>query len=410
MTAIAATGGSCQNTLSSVGEGVGASLRAVDCAAAEMAQSAFGRLFGEQGQLTFALTILLALFIAFFGYSLITGRSRIGLAALTPRMVTLVLVITFATSWLAFQSVFYNLAVGAPDQIARVLMGTQGSATSVFADKIDVVFGALIQASGNQAMNGGTSVFSPSGLMWLGGTLLLLGTVGVLATSKIALAVLMALGPVFIIMALFHGTRGLFVGWLKGLVLLAITPLFAVLGGSMMLELAVPVISTLAPIPGQIDPRAAMAFFMIGAVHAALMIMVVKVAASMVSGWTVFGLTRDENSDGAQSSSTGEMAARARASVMPRPTMISQTGGHNTPAPPRDIRMVPPTPMAANDAGSGSNRTTRETTIISGAAAHSAAPGKTGHSRTHGIGSRFRTHSSKNVSRASGTRSTEKSS
>ena len=50
---------------------------------------------------------------------------------------------------------------------------------------------------------------------------MLLGTVGVLATTKIALAILMGLGPIFIVAALFDATRGLFTGWLKAVVLMA---------------------------------------------------------------------------------------------------------------------------------------------------------------------------------------------
>jgi type IV secretion system protein VirB6 len=377
----------CQRAMENVGGGVGASLRAVDCAAADMAQAAFGRLFGAEGMLTPALTILLTLFIAFIGFGLLTGRLRIGLSSLTPRMVTLALVVTFATSWLAFQSVFYNLAVGAPDEIARVLMGIEGRATDVFADKIDLVFGALLQASGGGAMAEGGSVFSPPGLMWLGGTILLLGTVGVLATCKIALAVLMALGPVFIVMALFDGTRGLFVGWLKGVVLLAVTPLFAVLGGSMMLELAVPVISSIGAVPGQVDPRAAMAFFMIGAVHAALMIMTVKVAASMVSGWTVFGLANPPRGDEGHSTAG---AGRHAAPVMAGPAGHAGLRG-TSPAPAREIRVVAGTsPAAANDSGFPGGGASRETRIIAGAAA--AQPMHSGPkvSRTKGVGSRFR--------------------
>ena len=67
-----------------------------------------------------------------------------------------------------------------------------------------------------------------------------------LATGKIALAILLGLGPVFVVMALFPATRGLFAGWLKGVVMLALAPLFAVLGGSLMLELSVPVLRALA--------------------------------------------------------------------------------------------------------------------------------------------------------------------
>ncbi|MBN2360107.1 MAG: type IV secretion system protein, partial [Deltaproteobacteria bacterium] len=302
----------CSQALDGVGSGVAASLRAVDCAAGATAQAAFGRLFGTDGALLPVLTILLTLYVAFFAFSLITGRSRLGISALTPRMITLGLVLTFATSWIAYQGVVWNLAVGAPDQIAGVLMGSPagdkgGPATQIFADKIDVILSALVDATGQQAADAGAgagaaSTFSPPGLMWLGGTLLLLGTVGVLATCKIALAVLLALGPVFVVMALFTATRGLFTGWLKGVVLLAIAPLFAVLGGSLMLELSVPVVRTLTSTPGQIDARAAMAFFMIGTVHVALMIMVLKVAATMVAGWRVFGLVAER---------AGEAPARA---------------------------------------------------------------------------------------------------
>src|SRR5690606_18379283 len=158
----------CQQALDGVGSGVAASLYAVDCAASATAQAAFGHLFGSQGALLPALTILLTLYVAFFAFSLITGRSRIGVSALTPRMITLGLVLTFATSWLAYQGVVWNLAVGAPDYLAGVLTGSEGSATQVFADKIDVVLGALMQASDAQASETAPTTFSPEGLMWLG--------------------------------------------------------------------------------------------------------------------------------------------------------------------------------------------------------------------------------------------------
>ena len=68
-----------------VGAGIGASLRGVDCAASEMAQAAFNRLFSAEGSFGPALTILLTLWIAFLGFGLITGRTRLGLSSLTPR-------------------------------------------------------------------------------------------------------------------------------------------------------------------------------------------------------------------------------------------------------------------------------------------------------------------------------------
>lgn len=383
----------CQQALEGVGAGIGTSLRGIDCAATEMAQAAFGRLFTSDGVLGPAFTILLVLWMGFLGFALMTGRTRIGLNSLTPRMVTLVLVITFATSWLAFQSVFWNLAVGAPDEIAGVLMGTDGSATMIFADKLDVVMGALMEVSGGDAMPKDTSLFSPPGLLWAGGTMLLLGTVGILATCKIALAILMGLGPIFIAMALFDGTRGLFVGWLKGVVMLALAPLFAVLGGSLMLEIAAPVLSTLLLTPGRIDVRPAMSFFMIGAVHMALMFMVLKVATTMVAGWSVFGLARNDELD-RRASSPAPAAASPRAA--PAAASASAAAPARTAAgsttPGRDIRIAASAPVPANDTGPGnSSNVTRETRIISGgSAANSGDQGPANSNRARGIGSRFK--------------------
>lgn len=238
----------CDNQLNELGGGIASALSAVDCVASEVTAQAFGRLFAPGGSLGLALTILLTLFVAFFGISLLLGRSNLSIRSLTPRMITLGLVLTFATSWVAYQSVVWTLATGTPDWLATVLMGSDGSATRVFAQKLDVVFLAVQEASQGQE---DISTFSPAGMMWMGAMLLLLGTVGVLVTARIALALLVALGPIFVVMALFNGTRGLFTGWLKGLVMLALTPLLAVLGGSIMLELAVPVLGALTRCRGR---------------------------------------------------------------------------------------------------------------------------------------------------------------
>lgn len=313
----------CDTLVAQATAGAAPALRAVDCMANEAAAGTFGRLFGTGGAMAPALTIILTLYIAFFAISLLTGRSRIGISALTPRMMTLGLVLTFATSWAAYQGVVWNLATGAPDQIAGVLMGASGSATQLFADRIDMVFAAIAQAAagpgGEQAAGQAVSQaasgsFTPGNLMWISALMLLLATVGVLVTARIALAVLLAIGPVFVVVALFPGTRGLFVGWLRGVVLTAVAPLFAVLGGGFMLELAVPVVASLRGAEG-IDGRAAMALFMIAAVHVALMAMVLKLAGTMVSSWQVFGLAPDKGRDevGATPESAAQLAVAGQA-------------------------------------------------------------------------------------------------
>jgi type IV secretion system protein VirB6 len=385
----------CEQAVAEVGNGIAASLMGVDCLAGEMTQAGFARLFGSEGALIPALTILLTLFIAFFAIALITGRTRISIRALIPRIVTLGMVLTLATSWIAWQSLVWNLAAGAPDQVATIILGGDGSATQVFAQKIEIVFGAIQEATSQQGQPQPEQVttFSPQGLLWMGATLMLLGTLGVLVTAKIALAVLMAVGPVFVAMVLFPGTRGLFTGWLKALTMLAITPLFAVLGGTLMLELAVPVLSGLAPVPGQIDPRAAMAFFMIGAVHVALMVLMLKVAGTMVSGWRVFGLVGTD-----QRAGRDPAPANAAALIVAeqRQAQAAQTAA---PAPRRLAIAGVTASVAANDTASGGTAllTTRETRLVAAGAGSPGAPLASAPSRARGIGSRFRSPPSRST-------------
>jgi type IV secretion system protein VirB6 len=379
----------CDQVAAQVGNGVAAALQAVDCVTGETIASAYGRQFAPGGALLTVLTTLLTLYVAWFGINLLLGRSSLGVRSLTPRMFLIGAILTLVTSWIAYSKMVMGLTIGGPDWIASVITGSEGSATQVFAQKIDVVFQALQQASPGQAEGKDISAFSPEGMMWLGAMLLLLGTVGVLVTARIALGVLVAVGPVFVVLALFESTRGLFTGWLKGLVMLALVPLFAVLGGSVMLELAVPILVALVQTPGQIDPQAAMAFFIVGAVHMALMVMALKVAGTMVAGWRVFGLVPEKGERGAGELGGGSSAAS--------PALSPAAG--TSPAQPAAAgdRRIPvsafATAPAANDGGM-SDGGRRDTRVIAGAAA--SGPGQVGSvntpgaSRARGIGSRFR--------------------
>lgn len=388
----------CDQLAANAASGVAPALRAVDCLANETTAAAFGRLFGGNGALVPALTILLTLYIAFFAISLLTGRSRLGVSALTPRMMTLGLVLTFATSWIAYQSVVWNLAVGAPDQIASVLTGTRGSATQIFADRIDIIFAAIAEVatgSGQSAQGAGAGAtsgsFTPANVMWLGALLLLLGTVGVLVTARIALAVLLAVGPVFVVLALFPGTRGLTAGWLRGVVMTAVTPLFVVVGGGIVMELLIPIVAALRSVEGTLDGRAALALFLIAAVHLALMTMITKVTASVVSAWRVFGLAGSDVAPG-EGAVRGSDGAAAPASVYQQPASTA-------PAHARRAAAAMPMPAATIEAqpgspAGGSSRTSRTVVTQLASPAHSALPA-TQARRARGIGSRFQSQPSK---------------
>ncbi len=376
----------CDLASQDMGTGVVAALTAVDCIASQVSEQAFERLFGADGQLGTALIVLLTMYIVFLGISLILGRSNLSIRSMIPRMMTVGLVLTFATSFVAYQGFFHSIFVQSPDWLAGLFTESDASATMTFATKLDIVFVAVQQVSTGQE---NISLFSPEGMMWAGAMMLLLGTVGLLVTARIGLALLLAVGPIFVVLALFNGTRGLFVGWLKGLVMLAVAPLFAVAGGSIMLEMAVPILAALVAVPGVIDQQAAMAFFVVGFVHVLLMLMVLWVSAKMVGGWQVFGLASPNVSNDRAMDATRMAPVNGPNAVRERVSQIAPLATNAVDQ--RRIGVSVPVAAAANDAGQPGNTTTRETKVFATSSSAgqsqsvSAAP-----SRTRGIGNRFR--------------------
>ena len=275
-------------------------LRSIDCQSGQAVAVAFDRLFGQHGALGQALTILLTIYVALFALNLLAGRGRLTMDMLTPRMLQLGLALTFATSWVAYQSVAWNLLVEAPDQIASLLLGTRGSATEIFALRLDGLFDALARSA--QAAQGANAVAPvpgspvpqfagtparPADLLWLASLMLLLGTVGVLIVARIALAAVMALGPLFIVLALFRGTRGLFEGWLKAALMLAITPVLAVLLGGATLVMIGPMIAALGQAGGRVPIGLAASIVLAAFVYVALMVLAMRAARLIAEAWRI---------------------------------------------------------------------------------------------------------------------------
>ena len=345
--------------------GIAEALRVVDCMSGEAASFAFSRLFGSDALLGQALTLALTLYIAFYAIGLLTGRTSLSVSSLTPRMMTLGIALTFATSWVAYQSVIWNLLVGAPDQIASMLIGSQGSATSLFADRLDTIFGVVAQAAAlTEASAAGmpqsTSLASGPDLLWLSALLLLLGTVGVLLVARIALAAMLALGPIFIICGLFEGSRGLFEGWIKAAVLFALTPLLAVLIGGATIAMLSPMLDSLAAAGGQVPLRLTTTLFLAAAVYCALMVLCLKIAGTMVAGWRLpFISGRDRKAEAAAAAAQ----SGAQATV---PVAVEPASGTNASSDPR-MRSI----ISAASAGSSpaSDRASAPSYPLYGAAA-----------------------------------------
>jgi len=379
--------------------GIASALRTIDCRTGETTAYAFGRLFGADGRLVPMLTGCLTLYVAFFAISLLTGRSRLGVSALTPRMLTLGLVLTFATSWAAYQNVIWTLASGAPDQIAGVLVGTHGSATVAFADRLDRLFSAIADAAhqaGTQGAPTDTGItpaaatvggFSSATALWLCAILLMLGTAGVVVTAKIALAALLAIGPLFVVLALFSGTRGLFLGWLRSVILFALVPLLAVLIGGGAVGALSPLVEAIAAAGAQPQARDVAVLFLGVCVYCVLMLMVLKTAGTIVAGLKLPGAREGDSRSPAPAIREQRVAPRASAHgdiSPPAPGVGDDRVRHIVSA------IAPPTDHAGSQASGGFGRGRSVSAQIVAIGGDNARSARKPDRRLQGVGSRFR--------------------
>jgi type IV secretion system protein VirB6 len=286
-------------------------LASLDCQVNGAVASGYGHLFGAGGALGYALTAALTLYLAVIAIGLLTGHTRLTLSALGPKVLTLGFVLTFATAWPSYQAVVYGLLAGGPDQVASAFMGARSGATLAFAARLDSLFSAIVDIGRSlAALPKAPNLGLATNLVWASAIILLLATLGLLVIARIVLAVLLALGPIFIVFGLFEGTRGLFDGWLRTAVAFAVAPTLVVLGGSGLLAVIGPLIADVAddPVAAVTAVRPVVTLFLACVIYAGLALALVAAAVSLTRGWR----TRSRNAASEEARATAIAASGAR--------------------------------------------------------------------------------------------------
>jgi type IV secretion system protein VirB6 len=266
--------------------GLAAGLAAIDCQINGAVQAGYAQLFGASGMFGAVLRAMLVVWVAVLALGLIGGRLRLSLPVLGPRLFGVALVLTFATAWPAYQAVVYGLLVGGPDQIASALLGMTHGATQAFASRLDGLLGDLVELGRQFDAQAAAPQAKQAAKLVRGCALvLLLSTVGLLVVARLVLAALLALGPVFVLLALFRATRGLFEGWLRMALSFALVPMLVALAGAVVLRVLAPVIAAIA-----LDPLAAAQ-----QLRPLLMLLLgcaIYLGLLLAMAWTAAGLTR----------------------------------------------------------------------------------------------------------------------
>ncbi len=359
-------------TITLVGEtSVSGSLQAMDCHINQAVETGYNRLFGPGGAFGYALTAMLIIYVGLIAFGFLTGRTRLTVAMMSPRIMTMVLVLTFVSFWPAYHAIFYGLLMGGPDEVAAALLGQHGSAVMNFAQGLDVLFVKFADIAraldaGNTSQNAGIGVVTshsmPVTLFWLSGLFLLVSTLGVLILTRLTLYLLLILGPVFIIFALFPQTRGLFNGWLRTSLVFALAPLLTVLGGTAALMLFVPLIQAIGDDPqGAVNAVQPMVILFMGSlIYCAFLFTLMWVAANLVKDW--------------------------QATWREKPASGSGSGSGNTITPVYPMPAQPALPMLTLNGGRGPSDSYERTEPLVTAVTRNATSGAGGGSRNEPLG------------------------
>ncbi len=244
----------CSN-ISTGGAFLEETLSHIDCQAQAIGNLGFLGLGAPGSPYSLLLTSLLTVFIALFGFRLLLGYDTQPRDVVTG-ILKIGIVLLLATSWPAYQILVYNTVIHGPTEAANIIARAAQlpGADGVLASRLQSVDSAILDLTAlgsgrlqpvvNSAATD-TVQFSQIAVgdnfaLGFGRITYLAGIIGSLGLLRIAGGILLAMAPIFAGFLLFDATRGLFAGWLKGLVMIALSSLGVSLGLSVQLALLEP--------------------------------------------------------------------------------------------------------------------------------------------------------------------------
>jgi type IV secretion system protein VirB6 len=231
-----------------------------------------------------AIVALATIYLMAWGYLQLTGRIDEPFATGLKRIITLAVVLAVALQLWLYNTVVVDTFFNAPGQLAAVMVGAYDAVTIV--DRIIFLGGdagsLLIQKGG--ILEGSFSYDLAGFAVYLLVGLTAIYTIFLLALSRIALSVLLALGPLFFVMLLFESTKQYFMSWLGQLANYALITLLAVLAAALMMTLVATAAQAAANQGGGIQIADAVRVCMAAGLTFLIMRQVMPIAAALSHG------------------------------------------------------------------------------------------------------------------------------
>ena len=240
--------------------------------------------------------LMFIIFIAFFGYKVMLS-GKFNASDLMVNTLKIIVLLVLATQWDDFLLVVYNMTTDFPSNIAGVMISNVDStfAGSVASDEASA--NTSLSSFYDRSMAISETILEGAGWRDIGkyfyATLIWIGAIGftgyaamLIILAKIAVAILLAVGPLFILLLIFYNTKSLFDGWLRTLLNYAVIPIFVYALLALMLSIAERPLQFLESNSAPNDPilTSIGVFFFISIVSMLLLAQVMNMAASVTGG------------------------------------------------------------------------------------------------------------------------------
>lgn len=184
-----------------------------------------------------AVVTMAVIYVMVWGYLHLRGKVDEPIVEAAVRLLTIVAVFGVGLRLWLYHDVVVDTFFVAPAELAARLVGAADPVVMIDAvwDRGGSVAGSLWDKGG--LITGDVGFYIAAAAIYALVGFVCVYTIFLIALSRVALAVLLALGPLFIVMALFDATRRFFEAWLHELSNYALVAILTVMVSALMLDL-----------------------------------------------------------------------------------------------------------------------------------------------------------------------------
>lgn len=278
-----------------------------------------------------AIVTLATVYVMAWGYLHLTGKIDEPVLAGLKRILVLALILGVGLHLWLYNTVIVDTFYYAPAQLAGAVVGSADPVAT-----IDTIWERGGSVAGNLWVHGSAVPFISdfgfriaASVVWCLMGLLCVYAMFLIALSSIALAVLLALGPLFIAMLFFDATKRLFAAWIAQLVNYALITVLTVMVGALLLQIVQSYATQTAALGSAILTVDALHMVLIAMLVFLVLRQVMPIAAGLAGGVSLSSMGLLSRSAGMGVRSTGWAASKAAvpAAAYAAPRILGAVGG-----------------------------------------------------------------------------------